>query len=61
MRFPDKIPYGFYEEVDAGHGRIETRRCSILPARNYLMEETFGSWRNLSTIVKIESIREIKD
>lgn len=61
MRFPDKIPYGFYEEVDAGHGRIETRRCSILPARNYLMEETLGSWRNLSTIVKIESIREIKD
>ena len=25
------------------------------------MEETLGSWRNLSTIVKIESIREIKD
>ena len=33
----------------------------ILPARNYQMEETLGSWRNLSTIVKIESIREIKD
>ena len=51
----------FYEEVDAGHGRIETRRCSILPARDYLMEETLESWKNLSTIVKIESIREIKD
>lgn len=51
----------FYEEVDAGHGRIETRRCSILPARDFLMEETLDSWKNLSTIVKIESIREIKD
>lgn len=51
----------FYEEIDAGHGRVETRRCSILPARDYLMEDTLDSWKNLSTIVKIESIRETQD
>ena len=51
----------FCEEVDAGHGRIETRKCSILPAKDYLMEETREAWKNLSTIVKIESMREIKD
>jgi len=49
-----------YETVDADHGRIETRKCSILPAKEYLMEENLVAWRNLNTIVRIESIREIQ-
>ena len=49
------------EEIDAGHGRIETRKCSILPANAYLMDETLEAWKGLSTIIKIEAVRELKD
>lgn len=45
--------------IEKDHGRIEVRKCSILPAREYLLEETVQSWRGLGTIVKIESSREI--
>lgn len=51
----------FYEKVDTGHGWGETRKCSILPAKDYLMEETLAPWKHLSTIIRIESGREIKD
>lgn len=49
-----------YEELDAGHGRIETRRCSILPAKEYLLDETLSEWKGLSTLIRIESKRETK-
>jgi len=52
--------YDYTEETEFGHGRIETRRCSILPAKDFLMEENLLSWRDLSTLVKIESSREVK-
>lgn len=50
-----------FEKVDTGHGRIETRKCSILPANAYLMDETLEAWKGLSTIIKIEAVRELKD
>lgn len=50
-----------FEEVDAGHGRIETRKCGILPAKNYLTEESLKAWKSLSTVIRIEFTREIKD
>ena len=50
----------FYEESYAGYERIKTRRCSILPAKDYLMKETLEPWKNLSTIVGIESVHEIE-
>lgn len=50
-----------HEDVDAGHGRIETRKCSILPAKDFLMEDTLADWKGLSTIIKIESRREMSD
>ena len=50
-----------FEEVDAGHGRIETRKCGILPAKNYLTEESLKAWKSLSTVIRIESTRGIKD
>ena len=31
--------------VDKDHGRIEVRKCCILPAREYLLAETIRSWR----------------
>lgn len=50
-----------FEEVDAGHGRIETRKCCILSVGDYLMDETLALWENLSTIGKIDTIRQVKD
>lgn len=47
-----------YETVESGHARIETRTCSILPAKEYLMEETLFPWKGLSTLVRIEAVRE---
>jgi predicted transposase YbfD/YdcC len=51
--------YDYYEELDCGHGRIETRKCSILRAKDYLLEENILAWKDISTLVKVESIREI--
>lgn len=48
------------ETLDAGHGRIETRHCSILPAGEYLMQETIQPWKGLQTIIRIEATREIQ-
>lgn len=48
------------ETLEKDHGRIEKRICSILPAKEYLMEETLSKWSHISTIIKLVSTREIK-
>jgi predicted transposase YbfD/YdcC len=50
----------FIDEPDCNHGRIENRSCSILPANGYLLEENLSAWKNVSTLIKIDSSREIK-
>jgi predicted transposase YbfD/YdcC len=57
--FKTKSGNNFVEELDYGHGRIETRRCSVLPAKDFLMKEVLGAWKDLSTIIKIAADREI--
>jgi predicted transposase YbfD/YdcC len=59
--FKTHIGYDCYEELDSDHGRIETRKCSILKATDYLLPETIEAWKDVTTLVKIESTREIKD
>jgi len=51
---------GFEEEPDSNHGRIENRRCHILPVGNFLLEENRSSWKDVSTLIKIDASREIK-
>jgi hypothetical protein len=34
--------YDVYETLDSDHGRRETRKCSILPACEFLMEENLA-------------------
>jgi predicted transposase YbfD/YdcC len=58
--FKTHAGYDCYEELDGGHGRIETRRCSILKATDYLLTETVNAWKDVTTLVKVESTREIK-
>lgn len=52
--------YDSDETLDADHGRIETRRCSILPAKEFLMGETISSWKGLQTIIRIQTTREMQ-
>ena len=51
---------GFEEEPDSNHGRIENRRCHILPVGNFLLEENKSAWKEVSTLIKIDASREIK-
>ncbi|GHV50137.1 hypothetical protein FACS1894181_10290 [Bacteroidia bacterium] len=56
--FKTRKGYGYCEELDCGHGRIETRKCSILRAEGYLLEENLLLWKDIYALVKAESIRE---
>lgn len=49
----------FTEDLDYGHGRMETRRCSILPAKDFLMEENFLLWKDISTLIKVDASRDV--
>ncbi|GHV16348.1 H repeat-associated protein YdcC [Bacteroidia bacterium] len=46
------------EELDSGHGRVETRRCLVIDDLSLI--ESKEEWEGLRTLVKIESERYIK-
>lgn len=46
------------EELDSGHGRVETRRCLVIDDLSLI--EAREEWKGLKTLVKIESERYIK-
>jgi len=46
--------------VDIGHGRIETRICSVISDFQFI-ENADNKWNKLKQIIKIESIREFKN
>jgi predicted transposase YbfD/YdcC len=48
-----------HEEVDAGHGRIETRKCIVSSQTDWLDQKQ--RWAGLETIAMIEETREIGD
>lgn len=47
------------EEVDAGHGRIETRKCVVSSQIDWLDQKP--RWAGLKTVAMIEETREIGD
>lgn len=49
-----------YENIDIGHGRIETRKCSVISDFQFINNEN-EKWKNLKAIIKLESIREFKN
>lgn len=51
-------PVDIYKHIDTGHGRIETRICSVYSDLENI--ENAEKWVGLKTIVKIESTRHIK-
>ena len=44
---------------DLGHGRIETRTCSVITDFEFIHENT--KWEGLKSIIRIDSIREFKN
>ncbi len=46
--------------IDIGHGRIETRKCSVISKFQFI-ENKDNKWNNLTQVIKIESIREFKN
>ena len=51
-------PFASFETHDHGHGRDEIRRVSISHAVDKI--ESAERWRNLSTLIRIESTRTLK-
>jgi predicted transposase YbfD/YdcC len=46
------------EHLDTGHGRVETRRCSVISDLSLI--ESKGEWEGLKSLIRIESGRYIK-
>lgn len=48
-----------YEDYDKGHGRIETRTCWVCDDVSWL-QERHPRWKSIKSIIRIDSVREIK-
>ena len=57
FRFGKNIQFDISEDLD--HGRIETRKCSVIT--NFKFIENTQEWTGIKSIIKIESIREFKN
>lgn len=51
-----EIDHDFYETIEAGHGRIEKRRCWSLGSVEYLLNA--DKWAQLSSIAMVEALRD---
>lgn len=49
-----------YETTDGGHGRVETRKCTVLSNTDWLTERN-KNWSSIKSIIQIESTRELKN
>lgn len=48
-----------YKKTTKGHGRTETRKCVVVDNIAWL-QKRYPNWRNLKTIIEIESVRNIQ-
>ena len=49
-----------FEDIDYGHGRIETRKCTVVNNAEWLKKE-YPQWHSIEAVVQIESIREVNN
>ena len=54
-----EIDFKAFEDYDKGHGRIETRKCSVCNNVAWLIERN-KEWHSIRSIIRIEATREIK-
>lgn len=53
------VEHNFHEEIDVGHGRIETRRAYAIDFKKYKKHMPEGlKWKKLTSIVMVETLRE---
>jgi len=52
-------PASIHIDEDLGHGRIEKRVCSVINNFQFISNDT--PWKNLKTIIKVESTRIFKN
>jgi predicted transposase YbfD/YdcC len=45
-------------DIDTGHGRVETRKCSVIKNLGHIIQKS--KWAKLTTLVRIESERFVK-
>lgn len=57
---PKKFKFVSHQEIDSGHGRIETRKCTVTNDIDWL-KARHPKWKNLNTIVEIDCARTIKN
>ncbi len=56
------VDHDFHEEVDTGHGRVETRRAYAVDFKKYKKHMPEGiKWKKLTTIIMVETVREGRD
>lgn len=55
----DAMVYSLDSEIDAGHGRIESRECTVLPLM--YCHEYKQHWKGLQCVVKVYARRYLKD
>lgn len=51
------LPCGYHEDLDAGHGRIETRRVWVTDQLQHL--KGLEAWKGLASVAVIETTREV--
>jgi predicted transposase YbfD/YdcC len=52
-------PNDTHEDLDFGHGRIETRKCSVIT--DLSLVPTASKWKGLKSIIAVERIRDFKN
>lgn len=58
FRFVSKEKVTSFEDTDAGHGRVETRKCTVTGDLSHISKP--DHWEKLQTIVRIDSERYTK-
>jgi predicted transposase YbfD/YdcC len=51
----------FDENIQVDHGRIEERKCYVVPASEFLSPQVLTAWKGLQSIVMIEAFTTFKN
>ena len=54
------IPHSVYEHTDAGHGRVEVRKCTQLTMKQSWLTNA-DKWSHIKTVVCVEAERHVDD
>jgi predicted transposase YbfD/YdcC len=52
----EEVVHSFHQEVDKGHGRVETREVRVVEDLDWLPHA--GKWKNLACLIEVRSTRQ---